>query len=98
MVYSYFLYGIPFIGSRFYCRLLKTFAKSTAINYLFKVNDKSTRTRFELCSKLTTQTLGRRHCSRSDVFIFNFEHVSCFALMFPLLILNKYLRIFRDTI
>ena len=30
---------------------------------------------FLLCSKLTTKTSGRRHCSRSDVFIFNVEHI-----------------------
>ena len=57
------------------CHLLETYVlKSTANNYLFKANNKSTRTSCKLCSKLTTKTSGRCHCSRSDVFIFNFEH------------------------
>ena len=29
--------------------------------YLFKLNNRNTRTRFEICSKLTIKTLERRH-------------------------------------
>ena len=50
-------YGFPFIESRFYwCPFVKNICtKSTAINYLFKVNNESTRTSCELCSKLTSK-------------------------------------------
>ena len=41
--------------------------------YLFKVNDGNTRTRCEICSKLTIKTPERRHWHHSVVFIVNFE-------------------------
>ena len=46
---------------------------------MFKVNNKNTRTRCEICSKLTTKTPKLRHWRRSDVFIVitvNFEQVN----------------------
>ena len=43
--------------------------------YLFKVNDRNTRKRCEICSKLTIKTTKLRH-SRSGVFIVNAEHIS----------------------
>ena len=43
--------------------------------YLFKVNNKGTRKRREIGSKLVIETLERRQWRRSDVFINNFEHV-----------------------
>ena len=46
--------------------------------YLFKVNNKNTRKRCEIFSRLTIKTLERRHCHRSVVFIVNFEHISHF--------------------
>ena len=99
------LYWIPFVESRFYwLPFVKNICtKSTANNYLPKVNNKSTRTSCELCSKLTTKISGRCHCSRSDVFIFTFEHCSCLVLKFLWLILNKFgllggAQIFKDTI
>ena len=45
-------------------------------NYMFKVNNRNSRTRYELCSNLTIKTLERRHWRRSGVFILNFEHIS----------------------
>ena len=45
-------------------------------NYMFKVNNRNTRTRCEICSKLTIKTAERRHWRRSGVFIVNFEHIS----------------------
>ena len=73
---SYFFNGIRFIESRFYWSpfFRNICTESSTNNYLFKVNNKNTRTSWELSSKLTTKTSGRCHCSRSDVFIFNFEH------------------------
>ena len=46
-----------------------------------KVNNRNTRARCEICSKLTIKTPERRH-RRSGVFIVNFEHISHFALVF----------------
>ena len=43
--------------------------------YLLQVNDRNTKTRCEICSKLTVKTLERRQWRRSGVFIVNFEHV-----------------------
>ena len=41
--------------------------------YLFKVNNRNTRARCEICSKLTIKTPERRHCS--SVSIVNFKHL-----------------------
>ena len=50
--------------------------------YLLKVNNRNTRTRCEICSKLTIKT---------GVFIVNFEHISHLVLVFLLLTLNMQL-------
>ena len=55
--------------------------------YLFKFNNRNTRTRWEICSKLTIKIPERRQWRRSGVFI-NFEHILHLALMFLLLTLN----------
>ena len=57
--------------------------------YLLKVNNRNTRTRCEICSKLTINTPERRHWRRFGVFIVNFEHISHLVLVFLLLTLNK---------
>ena len=57
-------------------------------NYMFKVNYRNTRTRHEICSKLTTKTPERQHWRRLAVFIVNFEHISHFVLPFLLLTLS----------
>ena len=54
--------------------------------YLLKVNNRNTRTRCEICSKLTIKTPEQRHWRRSDVFIVNYEHISHLVLVFLLLI------------
>ena len=43
---------------------------------MFKVNNRDTRTRCEMCSKLTIKTSERRKWRRSGVFIVNFENIS----------------------
>ena len=53
-----------------------------ASNYMFKVSNNNTRTRRDICSKLTIKTLERRHKLRSGVFIVNFEHISHLVLVF----------------
>ena len=58
-------------------------------NYMFKVNNRNTRTRCEICSKLTKKISKRRHWRRSGMFNFNFEHISQLVLMFLLLTLSR---------
>ena len=41
---------------------------------MFKVNNRNTRTRREICSKLTIKTLEQRHWHCFGVFIDDFEH------------------------
>ena len=43
---------------------------------MFKVNNRNTRLRCEICLKLTIKTPERSHWHRSGVFIINFEHIS----------------------
>ena len=57
--------------------------------YLFKVNNKNTSEKSEICSKLTLKTLEQRHWLRSVVFIVNFKHISHLSLVFLLLTLNQ---------
>ena len=51
-----------------------------------KVNNRNTRTRFEICSKLKIKTPERR---RTGVFIVNFEHISHVVPVFLLLTLSR---------
>ena len=53
-------------------------------NYIFKINNRNTRTRCEIFCKLT---IG--HWRLSDVFIVNFGHISHLVLVFLLLILRR---------
>ena len=60
-------------------------------NYMFKFNNKNTRTRCEICSKLTIKIPERRHWHRFGIFIVNFEHfehILHLFVMFLLLTLN----------
>ena len=52
---------------------------------MFKVNNRNTRTKCEICSKLLIKTPERRHWGRYGVFIVNFEHISKLGLMFLIL-------------
>ena len=56
---------------------------------LFKVNNRNSRKRCEICSKLTMKTPERhwRHWRCSGVFIVNFEHISHLFLLLLLLTL-----------
>ena len=58
-------------------------------NYMFKVNSRNSRTKCEICPKLTIKTPKQRHCRRSGVFIVNFGHISLLVLVFLLLTLSK---------
>ena len=44
--------------------------------YLLKVNNRNTRKRCKICSKMTIKTAQRPHWGRSGIFIVNFEHTS----------------------
>ena len=59
--------------------------------YLLKVNNRNTKTRCEICSKLTIKTPERRKWRRSGVFVVNLEHISHLVAVFLLLTLNMYL-------
>ena len=63
-------------------------SQNPAGNYMFKVNNRNTRRRCEICLKLTIKTPERRHWRRSGVFIVNFKHISHLLLVFLLLTLN----------
>ena len=48
---------------------------------MFKVSNRNTKTRCEICSKLTIETPERRHWRPSGVFVVNFEHThTCFSV------------------
>ena len=49
--------------------------------YLFKVNNRNTRKRCELCSKPKIKTSERSQWRRSNVFIVNSEHISYFFVV-----------------
>ena len=57
--------------------------------YMFKVNNRNTKARCEICSKLTIKTQERLHWCRSGVFIVSFEHISHLVLVFLLLTLSR---------
>ena len=59
--------------------------------YLLKVIIRSTRTRCDICSKLTIKRPERHHWRRSGVFIINFEHISLLVLVFLLLTGSRYM-------
>ena len=57
--------------------------------YLYKVNNRNTTKRCEICSKLTIKNPERRHWRASGVFIVNSEHISQLSLVFLLFTLNR---------
>ena len=56
---------------------------------MFKVNNRNTRKRCKICSKLTIKTPERHHWRRSGVFIVNFQHISDLFIVFLLFTLNQ---------
>ena len=57
-------------------------------NYMFKVNNRNTRTKCEIRTKLLKKP-ERHHWRRSVVFIINFVHISHVFLMFLLLTFSR---------
>ena len=75
-----------FLGEKMYM------ANVPAGNYMFKSNNRNTKTRCEICSKLTIKTPERcQICTKvtGGVFIVNFENTSHLVLMFLLWILSR---------
>ena len=62
--------------------------KGVAGIYLLKVNNRNTRARCEISSKLTIKIPEQRQWRRSGFFTVNFEHISHLALVFLLLTLT----------
>ena len=58
-------------------------------NSIFKVNNRNTRKRCEICSKLTIKTSEWNHRRYSSVFIINFEHILHLDLVFLLSNLSR---------
>ena len=58
-------------------------------DYIFKVNNRNTRTRCDICSKLTIKTPERRDWGRPGVFIAKLEQISHLVLVFLLLTLSR---------
>ena len=57
--------------------------------YLFKVNNRNTRTRCELSSKLKMKTQERNEWRHSGVVNVNFEHISRLELLFLSVTLSR---------
>ena len=53
-----------------------------------KVNNRNTKTRCEICSKLTIKIAEGRQWRCSGILIVNFEHISHLVLVFLLFTLN----------
>ena len=68
---------------------LKYLGQFPADIFLFKVNNRNTRTMHEFYSKFTMKTPERRQWRRSNVFIVYFEQISCIVLVFLFITLNK---------
>ena len=94
LVLVYCLYGVTFqiktnkgafVIIFFICRD----PVNTASNNTSKVNNRSTRTRCEICSKLTIKALKRCQWCHSGVFIINFEYISHLVLVFLLFTLSR---------
>ena len=56
--------------------------------YLLKINNRNTRARCEISSKLTLKIPERRHWRRSRIIFVTFELISLLFLVFLLLTLN----------
>ena len=63
-------------------KFLRNFEKQLPVGiYIFKVNNRNTKTRCEICSKLTVKTSEQRQ-RHFGVFIVNSEHISHLVVVF----------------
>ena len=72
-----------------FCEKQTNFITFPVGNYMLKVNNRNTRERCEICSKLTIKTPEGSHWRRSGVFVVNFEHISHLVLVYLLLTLSR---------
>ena len=71
----------PWFAS-FLCKILPKRLKFSEFDiYMFKVKKKRTRTRYEICSKLTIKTPKRCQFCRSGVFTVDFEIILFYTLL-----------------
>ena len=85
---GYFLWNTS-VNSRYSNWIAAECSEYPANIYLFQFNNRNTRKKFEICSKLTMKTPERRYWRRSALFIVNFEHISHLFVVFLLLTLNR---------
>ena len=71
-----------------FCAVGYSSSSHPAGNYMFKVNNRNTRTRCEICSKLTIKIPERHHWRRSSIFIVTSEHILHLVLVLLLLTLS----------
>ena len=72
------------------CKTYVDFVFNTPANiHVLRVNNRSTRPRYGICSKLTIKTPERRYWCRFSVFIVNYGHI--LHLVFLLLTVNMLL-------
>ena len=64
--------------------LFYTLTKTQPAFTCSKLTTENTKTRYEICSKLTINRLEQRQWRRSGVFVVNFEHISLFLLLLTL--------------
>ena len=57
--------------------------------YMFKVNNRNTKIRCEICLKLTIKTPERLYWCCCNVFIANFNHISHLVVVFLLITLSR---------
>ena len=50
----------------------------SADNYMIRVNNRNTRAKWKICSKLIIETAEQRQWRRSALFLVNFKHISHF--------------------
>ena len=67
--FTYFVQGVVTFLKKYFKKNWKSIGiiYSPPGNYMLKVNNRNTRTRCEICSKLTLKTQERRHSRRSGV-------------------------------
>ena len=73
------------VSNLYYVNMFSDFPASI---YSLKVDNRNTRTRYEICSKLTIKTSERRHWCFCGVLIVNVDHIPHLNLMFLLLTFN----------
>ena len=89
-ILTYFFLFSPICIFNFGASALSRVTSSTPAGiYLLKVNNRNTRKRCKMCSKLKIKKTERRNWRRSGVFIVKFEHMSHPVPLFLLLILNR---------